>query len=71
MSGEASRARKVGPFVKIVASATWLAAIDGFRCSESSTSTWVCSASCFPSLASLRSVYSRIDGVTSTFFPFT
>ena len=53
MSGDASRARSVGPFVKIVASATWLAAIDGFRCSDSSTSTCVCSASCFPSFAEL------------------
>ena len=71
MSDEASRARSVGPLVKTVASATWLSAIDGFRCSDSSTSTCVCSARRFPSFASLRSAYSRIDGVTSTFFPFT
>ena len=53
MSGDASRARSVGPFVKIVASATWLAAIEGLRCSESSTSTCVCSASCFDELREL------------------
>ena len=51
MSGDASRARSVGPFVQIVASATWLSAIEGFFCSESSTSTCVCSASCFVELA--------------------
>ena len=53
MSDDASRARNVGPFVKIVASATWLFAIDGFFCSESSTSTCVCSASCLSSFAEL------------------
>ena len=29
MSGDASRARSTGPFVQIVASATWFSAIDG------------------------------------------
>ena len=71
MSRLDSRARNVGPLAKIVASATWLSAIDGFRSSESSTSTCVCSASCLPSFAIFRSAYSRIDGVTSTFLPFT
>ena len=71
MSGEASRTRSVGPFVKIVPSAMWLAAIDGFFCSESSTSTCVSVASCFSSFESFRSAYSRIEGEISTFLPFT
>src|SRR5438094_317682 len=37
MSGEASRARSVGPLVQIVASATWLAAIGGFVCSSAAS----------------------------------
>ena len=62
MSVDDSCARSVGPFVKIVPSATWLAAIDGFFSSESSTSTWVGSASCFPSLAIFRSTYRESTG---------
>ena len=71
MSWDASRARSVGPFVKIVPSATLLSAIEGLRCSESSTSTCVGSARSLPSFASFFSAYSRIGGVTSTFLPFT
>ena len=38
---ELSRARSVGPFVQIVASATWSLEIDGLLSSASSSSTWV------------------------------
>ena len=38
MSSEASRARKVGPFVQTVASAIWFAAIEGFFSTASSSS---------------------------------
>jgi hypothetical protein len=55
MSAEASRARSVGPFVQIVASATWFAAIDGFRSTLSSSSICVGSASCRSSFASFSS----------------
>ena len=55
MSVVDSRARSTGPFVKIVASATWFAAIDGLRSTASSSSTCVSSCSCESSLASLRS----------------
>ena len=53
MSLDASRARSTGPFVQIVASATWLSAIDGFRSTASSSSTCVGSASCGESLPEL------------------
>ena len=61
MSGDASRARSIGPFVQIVASATWLSAIDGFCSTASSSSTCVGSASCFVELPqlSLRVVVDR------------
>ncbi len=39
MSGELSRARSTGPFVQIVASATWFAPMDGFLSAASSSST--------------------------------
>ena len=55
MSVERSLARNVGPFVQIVASATILSAIDGFRSTASSSSTMVGSASwrsSFPSFSS-------------------
>ncbi len=68
---EVSRARKVGPFVQIVASATWLSAIDGLCSIASSSSTWVGSASCRSSLPSLSSAYLRIESLTSTFRPLT
>jgi len=71
MSLVASRARSVGPFVKIVPSATSLSWIDGFFSVESSTSTCVGSASCFSSFLSFDSAYSRSDGVTSMPLPFT
>src|SRR6266446_2832498 len=71
MSLVASRARSVGPFVKIVPSATSLSWIDGFFSFDSSTSTCVGSASCFSSFLSFAWAYSRRDGVTSTFLPFT
>ena len=71
MSSADSRARSVGPFVQIVASATWFAAIDGFCSTASSSSTWVGSASCRSSLASFFSAYSRIESLTSTFLPLT
>ena len=44
MSDDDSRARSTGPFVQIVASATWLAAIDGFFSTASSSSTCVARA---------------------------
>ncbi len=53
MSDDDSRARSTGPFVQIVASATWLAAIDGFFSTASSSSTCVSSCSCGSSFASL------------------
>ena len=71
MSEDDSRARSVGPFVQIVASATWLAAIDGFFSTASSTSTLVGSASCRESFPIFSSAYVRIDGLTSMFLPFT
>ena len=43
MSPDASRARRTGPFVQIVASAIWFAEIDGLRSTASSSSTWVSS----------------------------
>ena len=52
MSLELSRARSTGPFVKTVASATWLSPIEGFRSAASSSSTRVESFRCrssFPS----------------------
>src|SRR6266545_4147140 len=55
MSAEDSRARRTGPFVQTVASATWLPAIEGLRSS-------------FPSLSS---AYVRICWLISTFRPFT
>jgi hypothetical protein len=39
MSPDASRARRTGPFVQIVASATLFCAIDGFFSTVSSSST--------------------------------
>ena len=72
MSAEASRARSTGPFVQIVASATWLSAIDGFLSTASSSSTRVGSASCrSASLPSFSSAYVRIESLTSTFLPLT
>src|SRR4051812_4312494 len=71
MSRDDSRARSVGPLAQIVPSATAPSEIDGFFSCESSTSTWVCSASCFCSFASLLSAYERSAGVTSTFLPLT
>ena len=55
MSVEDSRARRTGPFVQIVASATWLWEIDGFRSTASSSSTRLESLRCFASFVSLRS----------------
>jgi len=49
----------------------WLSAIDGFFSSESSTSTWVASASWRPTLPSFSSAYSRSAVLTSTFLPLT
>ena len=53
MSADASRARSTGPFVQIVASATWFAAIEGLRSTVSSSSTCVSSCSCRIELAEL------------------
>jgi len=71
MSVVASRARSVGPFVQTVASATWFSAIDGFRSTQSSSSTCVKACSWRSSLRSFSSAYRRIESLTSTFLPFT
>ena len=55
MSVDASFARSTGPFVQIVASATWFVAIDGLCSTVSSSSTLVGSASWRSSLPSFSS----------------
>ena len=55
MSSEASRARRVGPFVQTVASAIWFAAIEGFFSTASSSSISVASFSCLSSFLSFCS----------------
>jgi hypothetical protein len=52
MSVELSRARRTGPFVHTVASATWFAAMDGFFSIASSTSSRASSFRCFSSFPS-------------------
>src|SRR5438552_1833183 len=70
MSCELSLARRTGPFVQTVASATWVSLIDGFCCDESCSSISG-SGSCRSSLASRFSAYERIASVTSTPRPLT
>src|SRR5579862_4717438 len=55
MSRVDSRARSVCPFNQTVASATWLAAMDGFFSTASSTSTRASLLTCLSSLPSFRS----------------
>ena len=55
MSLDDSRARSTGPFVQIVASATWFSAMDGLRSTVSSSSTRVGSLSWRSSLRNLAS----------------
>jgi hypothetical protein len=55
MSVEVSRARRTGPFVQTVASATWLCEMDGLRSTASSSSTRVGSLSWRSSLRNFAS----------------
>src|SRR6187551_2718923 len=71
MSDDDSRARRVGPFVQTVASATWFSAIDGFFSTASSSSTRVGSLTSRSSLPIFSSAYWRICSLTSRFRPFT
>src|SRR6476661_5991738 len=71
MSVEASRARSTGPFVQIVASATWSSEMLGFCSTISSSSSRLSSDRCRDSLPSFRSAYWKSASVTSRCRPFT
>src|ERR1700712_5219925 len=69
ISGEASRACRVVPFRRTVASATWQSAIDGLRSSWSTTSNVAKPDTCFPKRLNLLFTNSRRSSVISTFRP--